>query len=238
MQVRREPGREAQEGEDHVLDPLAHVGLPARLDLVRLLPGEVEQDGDVVRAERPERVLVRAQLPEVEPVRVEVVDLAELAAVGDLLELRDARVVLEQVADHQRPPGLARRVDGPLGVRDGLGERLLDEAVLAGAQDLLRQRRVGGDRRRQDDRVERVVGEQVRQVGGPARGRDRRPDPLQRGGVAVAQPGELAAGDRREVAREVRAPVAQPRHADRDRRHSPILRASAAATRLPACPSP
>ena len=140
--------------------------------------------------------------------------------VGDLLELRDARVVLEQVADHQRAAGLARGVDGPLGVRDGLRERLLDEAVLAGAQHLLGERARGSGPASRG-RPRRAPGRRAgRQVAGPARGRDRRADPLQRGGVAVAQPGELAAGDRREVAREVRAPVAQPRHADRDRRHS------------------
>ena len=65
-----------------------------------------------------------------------------------------------------------------------------------------------------------------------ARSRERGADALERGGVAVAQPGELAAGDRREVARQVRAPVAESGDADRDRGHAPILRASAAADPL------
>jgi hypothetical protein len=51
-----------------------------------------------VGAERPQRVLVRAELAEVQPVAVDVVDVAELAGRGDLLELGDARVVFEQVA--------------------------------------------------------------------------------------------------------------------------------------------
>ncbi len=79
VQVGGEAGREAQEAEDDVLDPLAHVGLAARLDLVRLLLGEVQDHRHVVGAERPERVLVGPELAEVEPVRVDVVDVAEVA---------------------------------------------------------------------------------------------------------------------------------------------------------------
>ena len=112
------PGREAQEAEHDVLDARAHVGLAARLDLEGSSSARCSSDRDVVRAERPQRVLVGAQLAEVEPVRVDVVDVAELAGVGDLLELGDAGVVLEQVADHQDPAGLRGRGDRALGVRD------------------------------------------------------------------------------------------------------------------------
>ena len=85
--------------------PVAHVGLAARATLDRLLAGEVQDHRDVVRAEAPQRVLVGAQLAEVQAVGVDVVDVAELARVGDLLELAHARVVLEQVADHQHAAG-------------------------------------------------------------------------------------------------------------------------------------
>ena len=128
-----QPGREAQVAEDDVLDARTHVGLAARKDLRRLLAArKVHHDRDVVGAKRPERVLVCPQLAEVEPVAVDVEDLAELAAVGELLELADARVVLEQVPDHQVPPRGLRRGDGALGVPHRLRERLLDKAVLAG----------------------------------------------------------------------------------------------------------
>src|SRR4051794_4338400 len=79
VQVGGKPGREAQEAEHDVLDAALHVRLAAGAELVGLLPGQVEDHGDVMRPERPERVLVGAQLPEVEPVRVDVVDVAELA---------------------------------------------------------------------------------------------------------------------------------------------------------------
>src|SRR3954463_16020729 len=132
VEVRGAPGGEAQVAEHDVLDPGLRVGLAARVELVGLLVGQVEDDRDVVGAERPQRVLVRSQLPEVEPVRVDVVDVAELAGVGDLLQLLDARVVLEQVADHEHATRLLGRGDDTLRLRHGLRQRLLDEAVLAG----------------------------------------------------------------------------------------------------------
>ena len=74
-----------------------------------------------MRAQRPQRVLVGAELPQVQPVGVDVVDVAQLARVGELLELVHARVVLEQVADHEHLAGVARGLDRPLGLRDRLG---------------------------------------------------------------------------------------------------------------------
>ena len=130
------------------------------------------------------------------------------------LSLRDARVVLEQVPDHQRAPGGLGRGDGALGLGDRLGERLLDEAVLAGAEHALGELGVRGHRGGEGDGVERVVGEQVverRPCG--ARG-SAAPTRSSAAGSRVAQPGELAPGDGGEVAGEVRAPVAEPGHAD------------------------
>src|SRR4051795_6957033 len=235
MEVGGEPGGEAQVAEHDVLDAGAHVGLAARVELGGLLVGEVQEDRDVVGAERPQRVLVRPQLPEVEPVRVDVVDVAELAGVGDLLELRDARVVLEQVADHQRPAALRRRGDRPLGVGHRLRERLLDEAVLAGAQHALGERGVGGDRGGEDDGVELRIVQQVAQLAGEPRGRERARVALARRLGGVAAPAQLAAREGGEVTRQVRAPVAEARDAQSDR-HACIL--SAATTRSPARPSP
>src|SRR5215210_2606924 len=235
VQVGGQPGREAQVGEDDVLDAGTHVGLPARVELGGLLVGEVQEDGDVVRAERPQRVLVRPQLAEVEAVGVDVVDVAELARVGDLLELGDAGVVLEQVADHQDPPGLGSRGHGALAVGDGLRQRLLDEAVLARAQHLLGQRGVGRHGGGEHDGVELRVAEQVAEVGREARAREAAGHALARRLGGVAAPGQLAAGQAGEVARQVGAPVAQPGDPHSDR-HAPILRA--ATTRSPARPSP
>ena len=70
------PGGEAQVAEDDVLDALAHVGAPVRDALRGLLADQVQHHRDVVRAEAPQRVLVGAQLAEVQAVAVQVVQLA------------------------------------------------------------------------------------------------------------------------------------------------------------------
>jgi hypothetical protein len=147
-------------------------------------------------------------------------------------------VVLEQVADHQRPASLVRGGHGALGALHRLGERLLDEAVLARAHDGLGELGVRRHGRGEDDRVEPGIGEQLPELGGPARRRHEGAGALERDRIAVAQPRDLAARDGSEVAGEVRAPVAEARHADADRAHAAILRASAATTRSPARPSP
>ena len=99
--VRVEPGqvhvgsearREAHEAEHDVLDAGPDVG-SLRAPRARTAPRRrVEHHGDVVCAEAPQRVLVRAQLAQVQAVGVDVVDVAELAGVDDLLELPDAWV--------------------------------------------------------------------------------------------------------------------------------------------------
>ena len=85
--------------------PGAHVALAAGLGLDRPLADEVEQHGDVVRAEAPERVLVGAHLAEVLAVAVEVVDVAELARVDQRRARAERRVEEQQVPDHEPAVG-------------------------------------------------------------------------------------------------------------------------------------
>ena len=77
--------------------------------LVRLLVEQVEDHREVVDAERPERVLVRADDAEVLAVAVDAEHLAELARVDQLLQLPHAGVVEEQVARHEHEVALLRR---------------------------------------------------------------------------------------------------------------------------------
>ena len=165
-------------------------------------PG-AEHHRDVVRAEAPERVLVGAQLAEVQPVAVDVVDpLAELARVGQLLELPDARVVLEQVADHQHPPESARGRHRALGVGDRLRQRLLDEAVLAGLEHPHRELRVRRDRRRERDRVELRIGEQLVEIAAVTATPGKRAPPRSR---ASGEPSQHHASSRPGTAAKLRA---------------------------------
>ncbi len=216
MEVSDDPGGEAQVAEDDVLDALAHVGAPVRDALLGLLADQVEDHGDVVRAEAPEGVLVGAQLAEVEAVAVNVVELPELPPVEQRLEAVHGGVVLQQVAHHQDPPRPLGGRDGALRVLGGGGEGLLHEAVLARVRHLHGELGVGGHGRGEHDGVELGVGEQILQLPREARPgeRGRRARACLRGGVA--QPAQLAAGDRGEVAREVRSPVAEAGDADAD----------------------
>ena len=80
---------------------------------------------------------------------------------------------------------------------------------------------VGGHGRGQHDRVELVVVQQVVELAGRARARGSARASFSRASLGgVAQPAQLAAGDRGEVAREVRAPVAEADDADAHRARS------------------
>ena len=172
--------------------------------LLGLLADQAQHDRDVVRAEAPERVLVRAQLAEVQAVAVDVVELAELAAVDQLLQALDRGVVLEQVADHQDPAGAARpprrrarrrRRSSPA------ASRRSSACPPRATRD--RELGVGGHGRGEHDRVELGVVEQVLEArpsrarsGSCARARSRA---CSRG---VAQPARARSrGSRRSCAR-------------------------------------
>ena len=205
---------EANVREDDVLDALAHECLAASGDLDWIRVGELEQDRDVVRAEAPESVLIGAKLAQVETLRVDVADLAELTAGDQVGELPDAGVVAEEVADHQDQAALLGDIGEPLGRGHVLGERFLHEAVLAGFQDALGDGRMRRARRRDHDRAEVGIVEQIVEI--------RREAGLRVGGlhmralrvVELAAPGELAALERGEVAGEIRPPVPHADYAD------------------------
>ena len=132
--MRGEPRVEADVGEDDVLDAVADVGLAAGGDLAGVAVGQLEQHRDVVRTEAPERVLVGAELAEVEALGVQVVDVAEVALFDQVGELADPGVVTEQVPDHQGQVALGGQGHDALSQGRVLGQRLLDEAVLARLQ--------------------------------------------------------------------------------------------------------
>ena len=92
-------------------------GLSPGPQLDRLLADEVEDHREVVDAERPKRVLVLADLPEVLPVAVDVEDVAELAGLDQLPELRDRGVVEEEVAGEEDGIPLLRERSKLVGFR-------------------------------------------------------------------------------------------------------------------------
>ncbi len=78
----------------------------------------------------------RADLAEVEPVGVDVLDLAELAPRDQVLEASDRRVVLEQVPDHQDAAFRSGQRDQASPSSAVKSQGLLDEDILAGLQGL------------------------------------------------------------------------------------------------------
>ncbi len=112
--------------------------------------GEVPDDADVA--------LVKA---EVDAARGEEVELAELAAVEHALDRPHRRAVEESVAAHQQQAAPLGGVYEAGGVGARVGERLLDEGVLARLDRGQGQLVMRVDRRRDQDRVDRLVGEQV-----------------------------------------------------------------------------
>ena len=159
------PGGEAEVAEDDVLDALGEEVAAVRDRLDRVLADQPEDHREVVDAERPERVLVRAHDPEVLPVRVDAEHVAELARVDELLQLAHARVVEQEVAGHQDEVALGGERDELVHLGALHRRRLLDEDVLAGLERLLGERVVGRHRRRDHDRVELGVGQQLGEVG-------------------------------------------------------------------------
>ncbi len=124
-------GGEAQVAEDDVFDSVGEEVAAVGDRVLRLLVEQVQDHGQVVDAERPERVLVRADDAEVLAVAVHAEHLAELARVDQLLQLLDAGVVEEQVAGHQHPVDLVGERDQLVHLGGAHRRRLLDEHVLA-----------------------------------------------------------------------------------------------------------
>ena len=114
-----------------------------------------------MRREAPQDVLFVAYFAEIQAVRVDVANLAELPCLEDLLQLPHARVVLEQMPDHEDQSGALRRRRNLSRLVRRLGHGLLDEAVLARRERRQRKRGVRGHVGGDDHCVESVVGEQV-----------------------------------------------------------------------------
>ncbi len=182
--------------------------------LLGVLVDEVQHDRHVVCPEAPQGVLLGPQLAEVHAVAVHVVERPQLPRVHELLQTGHGRVVLEQVAHHQDAPRLLSRVHRALGFGHGRRERLLHETVLPGSEHSRGKLGVGGDGCGEHHGVELGVIEQVPQRGGAPHAREGARETCAGLLGVVAQPRELTALDRREVACEVGAPVAEPHNAD------------------------
>src|SRR5262245_31630671 len=85
-----------------VLDAVADVAGATGTDAYRWFLDEMVQDGDVVRCQIPEHVDIALDEAEVDAHRIEVVQLAQVAARNDLLHLAYRTGIDEGVVDHER----------------------------------------------------------------------------------------------------------------------------------------
>ena len=134
-------------------------------------------------------------------------------------------MVEEQVAGHEGEAALLGQVGDELGLRGRQRERLLDEGVLAGKQGPARKLGVRRRGRRDHDRVERLVLEEIVEAVGRPRLGVAGAVALEPVRVQVAEPHELRVWEVGKVPREVGTPRAEAREADSDRGlgHSEIV---------------
>ena len=141
--------------------------------------------------------------------------LSELPRIDERLEAVDARVVFEQVPDHQHAAVLASHAHGLLRLRGRLGQRLLHQYMLSRFEAAAGQVGVRGHRRGDDHGLEGVVLEQLVDRAGCPCIRKTSAGGLEPLGRVVADPGQARPGQGVHVAGEIRAPVAEPRHGHR-----------------------
>src|SRR5262249_2713833 len=84
-----------------------------------------------MRRQIPQNINVVLEEAKVDPDRVEVVQIAQLADVDDLLHPTHRSSVNERVIDHQHEAALLSEPDQLLALSHGSGHRLFDEHVLA-----------------------------------------------------------------------------------------------------------
>ena len=112
------------------------------------------RDRDVVRGQIEDDVHVRLVKPEIQAGAIKVEKRAELTSADEIPQFVHCCVVLEGVAGHEHDAGRVSRVhQGPRVLRRGR-HGLFDKHVLAGGDGLQAQRRVGGRRGGDDDRID------------------------------------------------------------------------------------
>ena len=107
----------------------------------------VVEDRQVVGREVPDHVDVGLHQAEVDADRVDELDVAELAADHQLADLLHGGRVAVGVVAHQHQPALLGQVHHRAAPRHAVGQRLLDQHVLAGAEGVQAEAVVGAGRR-------------------------------------------------------------------------------------------
>ncbi len=124
---------------------------------MRHLLQQKEDDREVVRRQVPKDIGVLPVETEIQAPRINVVKLAERAALDHLAHDADCRVIFERVPDHQHTLALFGDRIQLAALRARHGQRLLDEHVLSGLEQLPRQFEMRLNRGGDNDPVYRRV---------------------------------------------------------------------------------
>ena len=157
MNVRHSLLREMQSDEDHIHDPLLEIGLPLGGHDLWFRPEQVQRHRHIVRPEAPERILIHADPAEVQPLAVEVKQIADLACGDEVLHFDDGRMIQEEMSHHQAATGAASQTDQVLGFGRLQGHRLLDQDVLSRLKGSARLPVMLRGERGDDDGIHRTI---------------------------------------------------------------------------------
>lgn len=135
-------------GHGHVGDLLVEVIPPGGGNAFRLLSGQSENHGDVMGGERPQGVLLPPDLPQVEPVRIDVIHPSQLAGFHEFFQTDESGVILKKVPHHEDPAARRRQVDEFQGFLLTEDQGFFHEGVFPRQQDLADHRVMRFRRRR------------------------------------------------------------------------------------------
>ena len=214
LDVRHRPGGVAEVDEGDVGNIRQHTAAADRGDLGGQIVEPVTQDREVVRAEIPDDAHVRLMQAQVHPARRDEVDLTERLGIDEPLDRGHRRAVEKGVTGHEdEAVGLRQR--GHLDDLVGRGsERLLDEDVLSRLECRHREGIVRRHRRRDRDRVNRRVTQNLFIARRAGDGRIAVRHRLQRLRSKIAEIADLESVRLGEVPEQIRAPVTETDDAD------------------------
>lgn len=186
-------------------------------NLDRLRAEQEVEDGDVVAGEVVDRADVLADGAEVGAHGIHVIDAAELAAIKVGLQMQDAGIVEEDMADHQDATLLRGEVGEFAALGAGLGEGLFAEHVLAGLERSLDQGVVCAGRRGDNHGVDVGGLRDLAGVGGDGHAAEEFLRGLEAGFGAITDADDLDPVHGAEIADVIRAPLAEANHANAHR---------------------
>src|SRR5688572_19251178 len=89
-----------------------------------------------MRGKTPENIFFTTNFPEVETIRINVLDAPEFSTINQFFQFENSRMVPEQMTDHKYASSFSCQIDQSPALVDGQTERFFDKHILAGKQRL------------------------------------------------------------------------------------------------------